>query len=157
MGDGAFDLLGRYGSLLPGEPLGSMVVDRGERDVAASRLPDGRCLVAYAEEAGLAEGKTRTIGTDEDLPDATGSGLAVRYVREARGAFDAGREFERLSKLLVQEHPEGAREAADEEPGGGTRSRTRCASGAARRSRRGSSPSASGYSSTRLSAPTRPL
>lgn len=72
-------------------------------------------IVAYAEEAGLAEGKPRTIGTDEALPDAAGSGLAVRYARELRGAFDAAREFERLSKLLVQEHPKEAREAADEE------------------------------------------
>ena len=118
MGDDAFDLLRRYQSLLPGEPLGNGVVDGGERGLAASLLPDGQCLVAYAESDGLAEGKPATIGTEEALPDATGSRLAVRYVREFRGAFDAGREFERISKLVVQEHPEGAREAADEEERG---------------------------------------
>ena len=117
MGDEAFDLLRRCESLLPGEPLGTAVVDGGERGVTASRLPDGRCLVAYAESAGLAEGKPATIGTDVALPDAAETGLTPRYVREFRGAFDAGREFERLSKLLVQEPPPGARESADEEEG----------------------------------------
>lgn len=95
-----------------------MGVDRGERGLAASRLPDGRCLVAYAEGAGLAEGKPATIGTDEALPDAEPTGLAVRYVREVRGAFAAGREFERLSKLLVEQPPPGARASAGEEDRG---------------------------------------
>ena len=118
MGDDALGLLRRYESLLPGESLGSSAVDRGQRGVTASRLPDGRCLVAYAEEVVFAEGKTATIGTDVALPDAAETGLTPRYVREFRGAFDAGREFERLSKLLVQEPPPGAKESADEEERG---------------------------------------
>ena len=118
MGDDALDMIQRYQSLLPGEPLASSAVDGGERGLVASRLPDGRCLVAYAESAGLAEGKPQVVGTDVALPDAAGSGLTPRYVREFRGPFDAGREFERLSKLLVQEPPPGARDSADEEERG---------------------------------------
>ena len=118
MSDDALDLLRRYQSLLPGEPLGSSVVDGGNRGLAASRLSDGRCLVAYAESAGLAEGKPATIGTDVALPDAAGTGLMPRYVREFRGPFDAGREFEHFVKLLVEEPPAGARESADEEERG---------------------------------------
>lgn len=118
MGDDVLDMMLRYQALLPGEPLASSAVDSGERGLVASRLPDGRCLVAYAESAGLAEGKPQVVGTDVALPSAAGSGLTPRYVREFRGAFGAGREFERLSGLVVADtSAEGRALAPDEDRG----------------------------------------
>lgn len=105
-------LLRGFVLFLPGETLGSSVVDSGRRGVTASRLADGRCFVAYAE------GKPAAIATNAALPDAAGSGLAVRYVREFRDAFDAGRVLERLSEAPVHEPSAEGRALASEEDRG---------------------------------------